>query len=163
MAAESSFDIVSRVDFQEVRNAVQQTAKEIETRFDFKGSKTQVRLVGEEIELSSKDDFKLKSAYEVLQAKLVKRGVSLKALQPGKIEDALGASFRQRIRFQIGIPIEKAREIVKMVKTKKLKVQASIQGDQVRISGKKKDDLQTIIGLLRESDLGIHMQFVNYR
>jgi uncharacterized protein YajQ (UPF0234 family) len=163
MAAESSFDIVSKVDFQEVRNAVQQTTKEIQTRFDFKGSKTEVKLVDEEIELSSKDELKLKSAYDVLQTKLVKRGVPLKALQPGKVEDALGASFRQRIRFQIGIPIEKAREIVKMIKAKKLKVQASIQGDQVRVSGKKKDELQSIIGLLRESDLGIHMQFVNYR
>jgi uncharacterized protein YajQ (UPF0234 family) len=163
MAVESSFDIVSKVDFQEVRNAVQQTTKEIETRFDFKGSKTQVKLVDEEIELSSTEEIKLKNAYDVLQTKLVKRGVSLKALQPGKIEDALGASFRQRIRLQVGIPIEKAREIVKMIKGTKLKVQASIQGDQVRVSGKKKDQLQTIIELLRDSDLGIHMQFVNYR
>lgn len=163
MAAEHSFDIVSRVDFQEVRNAVQQATKEIQTRFDFKGSKTRINLVDEEIELSATEEIKLKSAYDVLQSKLVKRGVSLKALQPGNIEDALGATFRQRIRFQVGIPIEKAREIVKMIKNKKLKVQASIQADQVRVSAKKKDDLQTIIGLLRESDLGIHMQFVNYR
>jgi len=163
MAAEHSFDIVSKVDFQEVRNAVQQATKEIQTRFDFKGSKTQIKLVEEEIELSGAEEIKLKSAYDILQTKLVKRGVSLKTLQPGKIEDALGATFRQRIRFQVGIPLEKAREIVKMIKGTKRKVQVSIQGDQVRVSGKKKDYLQDMIDLLRESDLGIHMQFVNYR
>jgi uncharacterized protein YajQ (UPF0234 family) len=163
MTAEHSFDVVSKVDFQEVRNAVHQATKEIQTRFDFKGSKTQIRLVEEEIELTSAEEMKLRSAYDVLQSKLVKRGVSLKALQPGKIEEAFGGTVRQNIQLQVGIPVEKAREIVKMIKGTKLKVQSSIQGDQVRISGKKKDDLQTIIGLLRESDLGIHMQFVNYR
>jgi uncharacterized protein YajQ (UPF0234 family) len=163
MAAESSFDIVSKVDFQEVRNAVQQTTKEIQTRFDFKGSKTAVQFVDDQIEIVAGEEIKIRSAYDVLQSKLVKRGVSLKALQPGKIEEALGATYRQRIALQVGIPVEKAREIVKMIKRTKLKVQASIQGDQVRVNGKKKDDLQAIIGLLRESDLGIHMQFVNYR
>jgi uncharacterized protein YajQ (UPF0234 family) len=163
MAADHSFDVVSQVDLQEVRNAVQQATKEIQTRFDFKGSKTKVELVEAGLELTSREEIKLKSAYDVLQTKLVKRGVSLKALQPGKIEEALGSTVRQRIQLQVGIPIEKAREIVKMIKGTKLKVQASIQGDQVRVSAKKKDDLQSIIGLLRESDLDIHMQFVNYR
>jgi len=162
-AAESSFDIVSKVDMQEVRNGVQQAVKEIHTRFDFKGSKTQIELVDEELVITSAEDIKLKNGFEVLQTRLHKRGIPLKALQPGKIEEALGGTVRQKIQFQSGIPIEKAREIVKMVKSTKLKVQASIQGDQVRISGKKKNDLQEIINLLKETDLGIHMQFVNYR
>jgi uncharacterized protein YajQ (UPF0234 family) len=162
-AAESSFDVVSKVDMQEVRNAIQQAVKEIHTRFDFKGSKTQIELVDNEMVITSAEDIKLKNGVDVLQTKLHKRGVPLKALQPGKIEEALGGTVRQKIQFQSGIPIEKAREIVKMVKGTKLKVQASIQGDQVRISGKKKDDLQEVITLLKETDLGIHMQFVNYR
>lgn len=163
MAAESSFDVVSKVDMQEVRNAIQQAVKEIHTRFDFKGSKTRIELVDNEMVITSAEDIKLKNGVDVLQTKLHKRGVPLKALQPGKIEEALGGTVRQKIQFQSGIPIEKAREIVKLVKGTKLKVQASIQGDQVRISGKKKDDLQEIINLLKETDLGIHMQFVNYR
>ena len=163
MATDHSFDLVSRVDLQEVRNAVHQTSKEIQTRFDFKGSDTEVKLVEEALELVSKDEFKLKSAYEVLKTKLVKRKVPLKALSPGKIEDALGASFRQRIEIQNGIPVEKAREIVKAIKATKRKVQASIQGDQVRVSGKKKDDLQEIMRMLKEADFEIDMQFTNYR
>ncbi len=160
---EHSFDVVSQVDLQEVKNAVQQALKEIGTRFDFKGSQTRIKLDDQGLEITSAEEMKLKSAYDVLQTKLVKRGVSLKALQPAKIEMALAGTVRQRIGLQIGIPIEKAREMVKMIKGMKLKVQASIQGDQVRISGKKKDDLQSVIELLRDQDLGIHMQFLNYR
>ena len=163
--ADNTFDIVCKVDLQEVKNAIQHSMKEIANRFDFKGSGTEIKLVddGAAIELTSSDEFKLHSARDVLETKLVKRGVALKALQPGKIESALGGTVRQRIDLQSGIPVEKAREIVKMVKATKRKVQVSIQGDQVRVSGKKKDDLQSIIGLLKESDLGIAMQFTNYR
>jgi len=163
MASEHSFDVVSEVDLQEVKNAVQQAVKEIQTRFDFKGSNTEIRLEEEALELTSADEFKLKSAVDVLQGKLVKRNVSLKALQPGNIEAALGGTVRQRIELQKGIPIEKAREIVKLVKNTKLKVQASIQGEQLRVSGKNKDDLQKIIQLLRDTDLNIHLEFTNYR
>jgi uncharacterized protein YajQ (UPF0234 family) len=163
MAAEHSFDIVSKVDLQEVKNAIQQAMKEIHNRFDLKGSKTEIELVDGALELSSSDDFKLKAGFDVLQTKLVRRGIDLKALQPGKIEEALGGTVRQKIELQVGIPIEKSREIVKMIKGTKRKVQASIQGDQVRVTGKKLDDLQAIINLLKESSLDIHMQFVNYR
>ena len=163
MAGAHSFDVVSEIDLQEVRNAVQQTVKEIQTRFDFKGSQTEVRLGEGALELSSSDEYKLKSAADVLKDKLVKRKVSLKALRPGNIESALGGSVRQRIELQSGIPIEKAREIVKLVKNTKLKVQTSIQGDQLRVSGKNKDDLQQVIQLLRDTDLDIHMEFTNYR
>ena len=162
--ADSTFDIVCKVDLQEVKNAIQHSMKEIVNRFDFKGSGTEIKLVDDvAIELVSSDELKVQSARDVLETKLVKRGVALKALQPGKIESALGGTARQRIALQSGIPVEKAREIVKMVKATKRKVQVSIQGDQVRVSGKKKDDLQSIIGLLKESDLGIAMQFTNYR
>jgi uncharacterized protein YajQ (UPF0234 family) len=163
MAGEHSFDIVSEVDLQEVKNAVQQAMKEIQTRFDFKGTNTDIRLNEGALELSTSDEFKLKSAVDVLQGKLVKRNVSLKALRPGSVDTALGGTVRQRIELQKGIPIENAREIVKMVKNTKLKVQASIQGEQLRVSGKNKDDLQQIIQLLRDTDLDIHLEFTNYR
>ena len=163
MASEHSFDVVSTVDFQEVRNAVQQAGKEISTRFDFKGSKTKITLLDEELEVVSSDETRLNSGLDVLKTRLVKRGVSLKVLQPGEIEQALGGTVRQRIRLQVGIPVKKAREIVKLVKGTKRELQAWIQSDQVRISAKKKDDLQAVIELLRESDFGIDMQFVNYR
>ncbi len=164
MASESSFDIVCRVDLQEVRNAIQQTLKEIGTRFDFRGTATDIRLLDDNaIEISSVDEFKIRSAYEVLQAKLVKRGVPVKALQPGNIEQALGGAARQRIELQVGIPIESAREIVKIIKGTKLKVQAAIQADQLRVSGKNKDDLQAVMRLLRESELPLALQFTNYR
>lgn len=163
--AGSAFDIVCKVDLQEVKNAIQHAMKEIVNRFDFKGTRTDIKLVddGVAIELTSSDEYKIRSAREVLETKLVKRGVALKALEYGKIESALGGTARQKITLQRGIPTDKAREIVKMVKATKRKVQVSIQGDQVRVTGKKKDDLQSIIGLLKESDLGIAMQFTNYR
>ena len=163
MASGHSFDVVSEVNLQEVKNAVQQAAKEIQTRFDFKGSQTEIRFNEGVLELSSADEFKLNSAVDVLKGRLVKRNVPLKALQPGNVESALGGTVRQRIELQNGIPVEKAREIVKLVKNTKLKVQTSIQGDQLRVSGKNKDDLQQVIQLLRDTDLDIHLDFTNYR
>jgi cyclic-di-GMP-binding protein len=165
MAGESSFDIVCKVDLQEVRNAIQHAMKEIQNRFDLKGSGTEIELVddGKVIEMRSSEEFKLQNAKDVLDTKLVKRGVPLKALQAGKVESALGGTVRQRIELQAGIPMEKAKEIVKIIKGTKRKVQAAIQGDQVRVSGKNKDDLQMVMGLLKESELDIAMQFTNYR
>jgi uncharacterized protein YajQ (UPF0234 family) len=164
MAAENSFDIVSKVDLQEVSNAIQNALKEIHTRFDLKDSKSDIQLEGKEaLVLSSADEYKLKAVTDILQSKLVKRGVAIKALNYGVVEPAAGSSVRQKITMQQGIPIEKAREIVKVVKDSKKKVQASIQGDTVRISGKDRDALQEIIALLKAHDFGIDMQFTNYR
>jgi hypothetical protein len=164
MAAENSFDIVSKVDVQEVRNAVDQAIKEIRTRFDLKDSKSEIKLEGDEaIDLASADEYKLKAVTEILQQKLVKRGIGLKALDYGKVEQAFGSSVRQKIKLQQGIPIEKAKEITKLIKESKKKVQASIQGDTVRITGKDRDTLQETIALLRNHDFGIDMQFTNYR
>jgi uncharacterized protein YajQ (UPF0234 family) len=161
---ENSFDVVSKVDLQEVSNAIQQALKEVHTRFDLKDSKSNIELDGKDaIVLHSADEFKLKAVNEVFQQKLVKRGVSLKGLTYGAIDTALGGTAKQRITMQQGIPIEKAREIVKLIKNSKKKVQASIQGDLVRISGKDRDSLQEVIALLRQQDFGIDMQFTNYR
>ena len=161
---ENSFDIVSKVDMQEVANAIQMAMKEIITRFDLKDSKSSITLEGKDaLVLASADEFKLKAVNDVLQAKLVKRGVPLKNLTYEKIEPAAGSTVRQRISLQQGIPIEKAREIVKKIKDSKKKVQASIQGDLVRVSGRDRDALQDIIALLKNSDFGIDMQFTNYR
>lgn len=161
--AESSFDVVSSVDMQEVKNAIGQAMKEITTRYDLKGTGSDVSLVGEEIVLTSADEFKLKAVRDVLETRLVKRNVPLKALSFGTPDKALGGTVRQKVALQKGIPTEKAREIVKVVKGTKLKVQAAIQADQVRISGKNKDDLQSVMRVLKETDLGIDMQFTNYR
>ena len=164
MAAENSFDIVSKVDLQEVSNAIQNALKEIHTRFDLKDSKSDIQLEGKEaLVLSSADEYKLKAVTDILQSKLVKRGVPIKALSYGTVESAAGSSVRQKITMQQGIPIEKAREIVKLIKDSKKKVQASIQGDTVRVSGKDRDSLQEMIALLRGHDFGIDMQFTNYR
>jgi len=165
MADEHSCDIISKVDLQEVLNAVQQAMKEISQRFDFKGSKSSIELNKEkhEITVSSDDDHKLKTVLDILQSKLVKRGISLKALQYGKIEQASGGTVRQLITLQQGIPTEKAKEIVKIIKDTKMKVQAEIQKDQVRLRAKKIDDLQAIMKLLREKNLDIHIDFSNYR
>jgi cyclic-di-GMP-binding protein len=162
--AENSFDIVSKVDMQEVSNALQQALKEIHTRYDLKDSKSDIHLDDKQsLVLSSADEYKLKAVNDVLQSKLVKRGVSLKSLTYGTIEPAAGSTVRQKVDLQQGIPIEKAREIVKLVKNSKLKVQASIQGDFVRVSGKDRDTLQQVIALIKQSDFGIDMQFTNYR
>lgn len=164
MAAENSFDIVSKVDLQEVSNAIQNALKEIHTRFDLKDSKSDIQLEGKEaLVLSSADEYKLKAVTDILQSKLIKRGVPIKALDYGAVEPAAGSSVRQKITMQQGIPIEKAREIVKLIKDAKKKVQASIQGDTVRVSGKDRDALQETIALLRGHDFGIDMQFTNYR
>lgn len=161
---ENSFDIVSKVDLQEVSNAIQQALKEIHTRFDLKDSKSNIMLEGKDaIILTSQDDYKLKAVNDVLQQRLVKRGVPLKALTYGAIEPAAGSTVRQKISMQQGISTEKAREIVKTIKNSKHKVQASIQGDLVRVSSKDRDTLQSVIALLRNSDFGIDMQFTNYR
>ena len=158
-----SFDIVSKVELQEVSNAVQQALKEIHTRYDLKDSKSDIQLEKDALVLTSADDFKLKAVNDVLQSKLVKRNVPLKALTYGTIEPAAGSTVRQRITMQQGIPIEKARDIVKVIKNSKKKVQAAIQGDLVRVSGKDRDTLQEIIAMLRQQDFGIDMQFTNYR
>ena len=161
--ADSSFDIVSSVDLQEVKNAIAQATKEIQTRYDLKSSSSSVELTGEEILLASSDEFKLKAVREVLEGRLVKRNVPLKALTFETIEQALGGTVRQKVTLQKGIPTDKAREIVKVIKGTKLKVQAAIQGDQLRVSGKSKDDLQTVMQVLKSTDLGIDMQFTNRR
>ena len=163
MAADNSFDIVCKVDMQEVTNALDQARREVDTRYDLKGSKNEVVLEKTDIVLTSADEMKLKAVVDILQSKLHKRGVPLKALTYGTVESAAGSTLRQRIGLQQGIPIEKAREIVRLIKDTKLKVQAAIQEDQVRVSGKNKDDLQKIIALLREKELGIALQFTNYR
>lgn len=163
MAAENSFDIVCKVDMQEVTNALDQARREIDTRYDLKGSKNEVKLEATDITVTVADDMKLKAIIDILQSKLHKRGVPLKALDYGKVEEASGGALRQKIAIQQGIPIEKAREIVRLVKDSKVRVQAAIQENQVRISGKNRDDLQKIIALVKERDFGIALQFTNYR
>ena len=164
MAQDNSFDIVSKVDIQEVRNAIDQAMKEIRQRFDLKDTHSEVNLEGHEsIQLASASEYKLEAVKDILAQKLVKRGVSLKNLTYGKVEPAMGKSVRQKISLQQGIPIEKAKEIVRLVKESKKKVQASIQGDVVRIAGKDRDDLQSIIAVLRGKDMGLELQFTNYR
>jgi uncharacterized protein YajQ (UPF0234 family) len=164
MAQENSFDIVSKVDIQEVRNAIDQAIKEIRQRFDLKDSHSEVNLEGSDaIQLASDGEYHLDAVKEILGQKLVKRGVSLKNLVYEKLEEASGKSVRQKIKLQQGIPVEKAKEIVRLVKDSKKKAQASIQGDTVRISSKDRDELQGIIALLRGQDLGLDLQFTNYR
>ncbi len=162
---DNSFDIVSKVEMPEVVNAIQQAMKEIGQRYDLKGTKSHIELNEKEhkIVVASSDDFHLKAVLEILQGKLVKRGVPLKALSYGAVQPAAGSTVRQEITLQQGIPVEKAREIVKAIKETKKKVQASIQGDLVRVSGKDRDVLQEVIGMLRQRDFGIDMQFTNYR
>ncbi len=165
MAAENSFDIVSKINMSEVTNAVTQALKEIGQRFffDFKGSKSGITEEKDGLVTVSDDEYKLKSVIDILQGKLVKRGVPVKNLSYGKMEAALAGTVRQRLTLQQGIPTEKAKEIVKAIKDSKIKVQASIQADQVRVSGKNRDDLQTVIQLLKGKDFGIELQFDNYR
>jgi cyclic-di-GMP-binding protein len=163
MPSENSFDIVCKIDMQEVTNALDQAKREIETRYDLKGSKNEVALEKTDIALSAMDDMKLKAVVDIVQSKLHKRGVPLKALTFGKVETGSGGVLRQKIGLQQGIPIEKAKEIVRLIKDAKIKVQASIQEDQVRVSGKSLDDLQRVMGMVREKDLGIAVQFTNRR
>jgi uncharacterized protein YajQ (UPF0234 family) len=163
MAAENSFDIACKIDMQEVTNGLDQARREIETRYDLKGSKNDIALEKTDITVTSPDDMKLKAVVDILQSRLHKRGVPLKALTYGTVEQAAGGVLKQKISLQQGIPIEKAKEIVRIIKDTKIRVQASIQADQVRVSGKNRDDLQKIIALLRDKDLGIAIQFTNYR
>lgn len=163
MAQESSFDIVSKTDLQEVANAIQQAQKELGQRFDFKGSKSEITLTGEELVLVSDDEMKLKSLKDIVEGRLVKRNVSLKAIDYGKVESAALGTVRQKAKIVQGIESEKAKAIVKAIKDAKIKVQASIQSDQVRVSGKNKDDLQKAIALVKGQDFGIPLQFTNYR
>ncbi len=160
-----SFDIVSRVDMQELDNAVNQVKKEISTRFDFRGSKTQIDLDRKEgkINVLTEDEMKLRAIKDMLISKVVKRSIEAEALDFGASEKAGGDMVRQTVTITNGIDIETARKVVKLVKEKKLKVQAAIQGDEVRITGKQRDDLQQVISLLKETDLGVPLQYVNYR
>ncbi|HTW61124.1 MAG TPA: YajQ family cyclic di-GMP-binding protein [Terracidiphilus sp.] len=164
MAQDNSFDIVSKVDLQEVRNAIEQALKEVRQRFDLKDSHSEIRLEGNDaIQLASANEYKLEAVKEILGQKLVRRGVSLKNLTYGSVEPAAGQSVRQKISLQQGIPIERAKEIVKLIKDAKKKAQASIQGDTVRVSSKDRDELQAIIAMLRGRDLGVELTFTNYR
>lgn len=163
MAKDESFDVVSEVNMQEVDNAVNQTNKEISQRYDFKNSKSEVSIEGEDLKVIADDDFKLKSVIDILQSKLVRRHVSIKNLEYGKVEEASGSTVRQIIKVRQGIETEIAKKIVKDIKNSKIKVQAQIMNDQVRVSGKNRDDLQAVIALLREQDYNVELQFTNYR
>lgn len=158
-----SFDIVSKVNMQEVDNAVNQAKREIETRYDFKGSKCSITLQKNEIEIIADNDFKLNQVLEVLKAKAVKRGINLKSLVPGKIEKASGDTVRQKISIKQGLSQEEAKELSKIIKDTKLKVQTQIMGDELRVSGKKIDDLQSVIAHLKSIDYKVPLQFTNYR
>lgn len=160
---ENTFDVVSKIDLAEVSNAIAQATKEVTTRFDLKDSKSTITQEKDAIVVHSADEYKLKAVNEILGQKLVKRGVSLKGLTYGVIESAAGGTAKQKITLQQGIPIEKAKEMVKLIKDSKKKVQASIQGDLVRVSGKDRDSLQEVIALLRSRDFGLDLQFTNYR
>ncbi len=165
MPQDSSFDIVSKVDLQEVDNAVQQAMKEVLTRFDFKGSKSEIVFNRDEkkINFLADDEMKLRNLRDILSTKLAKRGVSLKALKYGEEEAAFEGSKRQIAEVILGIPQDKAKDIVKRIKETKLRVQASIQGDQIRVSGKQKDDLQAVMQFLRDTPIDVPIQFTNYR
>lgn len=165
MANQNSFDIVSEVDLQEVDNAINQAMKEIQQRYDFKGSKSEIELNKKEnsLTVNSDDEFKLRSVIDILQNKLIKRGISVKAMSYGSVEPASGGTVRQVIKLQKGIDKDNARLIVKMIKDSKIKVQAAIQDEQVRVSGKSKDDLQEVMNILKSADLDFAFQFTNYR
>ncbi|MDT5270050.1 MAG: cyclic-di-GMP-binding protein [Acidobacteriota bacterium] len=164
MAQQNSFDIVSKVDIAEVKNALDQTMKEVRQRFDFKGSRAEVRLEGEEeLILTAEDETKLRNMNEILQQKLVRRSIPLKALSYGRVEPAAGGTVRHHVAIQQGIPSDKAKEIVKFIKESKVKVQAAIQGDTVRVTGRDRDILQEVIAQLKTKDFGINMQYTNYR
>ena len=163
MASEYSFDIVSKVDMQELQNAVTQAEKEIATRFDFKGSKSEIKLEKDALVLVSDDEYKLKSVIDILQSKMVKRGISIKNMDYGKIEPASGGTVRQTIKLKQGIGQEDAKKMNILIRDSKLKVKSQIQGDQLRVTGKSKDDLQAVIALLRGADLPLELQFVNMK
>ena len=163
MAADNSFDVVSKIDMQEVRNAVDQAQRELGTRFDFKGSDSTIEFEETGLKLSSDSEYRLKAVREVLQSKLIRRSVPLENFEYGKVEEASHNTVRQHVKLKQGIDVESGRDIVKRIKELGLKVQAQIQGDQVRVTGKHRDDLQAVIQHLRSLDLGVSLQFVNYR
>lgn len=163
MASESSFDIVSKVDMQELNNAIHQTEREIETRFDFKGSKSTLTLEKEALVVVSDDDYKLGAVIDILQSKMIKRGLPIKNLDYGKIEPASLGTVRQRIKLKQGIDQDIAKKINVLIRDSKLKVKSQIQGDQIRVTGKSKDDLQSVMALLRGSDIPLDLQFTNFK
>ena len=163
MAAENSFDVACKIDMQEVTNAIDQARRDITTRYDLKGAKNEIEIEKMDITISSTDDMKVKAVLDILQSKLHRRGIDLKALTIDDPEQAGGGIVRQKITLQDGVPMEKAKEIVRLIKDSKIRVQASIQEKQVRVAGKNRDDLQAIIALLKGKDLGIALQFTNYR
>ena len=164
MASDNSFDVVSKVEIQEVKNAIDQASKEVHARFDLKDSKSSIELQGQDtIQLASQDEYKLKAVIEILSQKLVKRGVSLKNIEYEKIEPAANSSVRQKIKLKQGVNSDSAKKIVAMIKESKVKAQASIQGDTVRVVSKDRDILQQIMGKLRSGDFGVELQFTNYR
>jgi uncharacterized protein YajQ (UPF0234 family) len=163
VSSENSFDIVSKLDMQEMNNAIQQAMKEIETRFDFKGSKSSIELEKDQVVVVSDDEFKLRNVLDILTSKMAKRGVSLKNLEYGKVEPAASGTVRQRITLKQGIDQENAKKINVLIRDSKLKVKSQIQGDQIRVSGKSKDDLQQVIQLLKKADLPLELQFINFR
>jgi hypothetical protein len=163
MAQDNSFDIVSKVNLAEVDNATSMSMKEILNRFDFKGTKTEMNRVEDKLTITSDDEFRLKSVIEILSLKLVKRGISLKFLERGKVEQALGGTAREEIKIKQGIEQEQAKAINKLIKDMGVKVQTQIQGDQIRVSAKKLDDLQIVIQNLKKANLPIELQFINYR
>lgn len=163
MASEHSFDIVSKVDMQELDNAIRQAMREIETRFDFKGSKSEIRLEKQEVVIVADDDYKLKSVIDILHSKMARRGVSMKNAEFGKVEPAAGGTVRQTLSIKQGIDQDVAKQITKLIRESKLKVKSQIQGDQIRVSGKSKDDLQKVIHMVKEADFPLELQFVNFR
>jgi uncharacterized protein YajQ (UPF0234 family) len=163
MAADSSFDVVSKIDMQELKNAVDQTMREVAGRFDFKNSISDIQIEAEKLKLHSEDEFKLQQLLDILQSKMVKRGISLKALEYGKVEPAAKMTVRQEITLKQGVDQDTARKIVKLVKDSGKKVTTQIQGDQVRVTSKSRDDLQAVIQLLKSADLAVDLQFINYR
>ena len=163
MAAENSFDVACKIDMQEVTNAIDQARRDVATRYDLKGAKNEIEIEKMDITISSTDDMKVKAVLDILQSKLHRRGIDLKALTINDPEQAGGGLVRQKITLQDGVPMEKAKEIVRLIKDSKIRVQASIQENQVRVSGKNRDDLQAIIALVKSKDLGIALQFTNYR
>lgn len=163
MSSESSFDIVSKVDMQELTNAIQQTERELETRYDFKNSKSSIKVEKEVLVVTSDDEYKLTSVIDILQSKMIKRGLPIKNLEYGKVEPASLGSVRQRITLKSGIDQDNAKKINVLIRDSKLKVKSQIQGDQVRVTGKSRDDLQSVIQLLRKADLSVDLQFTNLK
>jgi len=163
MASEYSFDVVSKVDMSELQNAVTQAEKEIATRFDFKGSKSEIKLEKDALILVSDDEYKLASVIDILQSKMVKRGISIKNMDFGKLEPASGGTVRQQVKLKQGIGQEDAKKMNILIRDSKLKVKSQIQGDQLRVTGKSKDDLQAVMALLRGADLPLELQFVNFK